>query len=70
MERWEGVIIFIIIMLVAWWAMWRNAMTYKPDFEIHHAEGEGHLSPHNTVDEAAVLAATSVTAETPATPDD
>ena len=33
------VLIVVIVILILWLALWRNAIVYKPDFEMHgHAE--------------------------------
>ena len=47
-----ALLIFAIVVLIAWFALWRNSRTYKPDFEMHgHAdeqpthEVETHLAP-------------------------
>ena len=41
MSTWSALIIFIIVVLIVWWALTRNAKTYKPDFEVHPHE-ESH----------------------------
>jgi predicted flap endonuclease-1-like 5' DNA nuclease len=39
MSTWSVLTIFIVVVLIVWWALTRNAKTYKPDFEVHpHAE--------------------------------
>jgi len=39
MYPWLILLIIVIIVFIVWWALWRNAKTYKPDFEVHgHAE--------------------------------
>ena len=47
MSPWLVLIIFIIVVLIVWWALTRNAKKYKPDFEVHpheeaHAVEEEH----------------------------
>lgn len=41
MSAWLALIIFIIVVLIVWWALIRNAKAYRPDFEVHSHE-EGH----------------------------
>jgi predicted flap endonuclease-1-like 5' DNA nuclease len=41
MSAWLALIVFIVVVLIVWWALIRNAKTYQPDFEIHPHE-EGH----------------------------
>jgi predicted flap endonuclease-1-like 5' DNA nuclease len=41
MSPWLALIIFIIVVLIVWWALTRNAKKYKPDFEVHPHEA-GH----------------------------
>jgi hypothetical protein len=42
MNPWLTVFTIVIVILIIWLALLRNAMNYKPDFELHgHAE-EGH----------------------------
>jgi predicted flap endonuclease-1-like 5' DNA nuclease len=50
MSTWSVLIIFIVVVLIVWWALSRNAKKYKPDFEVHPHE-EGHA-----VEEESVLA--------------
>lgn len=42
MSAWLALIIFIIVVLIVWWALIRNAKAYRPDFEVHPHEEEGH----------------------------
>ena len=43
MSPWLALIIFIIVVLVVWWALTRTAKTHKPDFEVHpHEEEHAH----------------------------
>ena len=41
MSPWLALIIFIIVVLIVWWALTHTAKTHKPDFEVHPHE-EGH----------------------------
>ena len=41
MSPWLALIIFIIVVLIVWWALTRTAKTHKPDFEVHPHE-ESH----------------------------
>ncbi len=38
MSPWFALILFIVVVLIVWWALTRNAKMYKPDFEIHPHE--------------------------------
>ena len=58
MSTWAVLIIFIVVVLIVWWALIRNAKTYKPDFEIHPHE-EQH-APAEAEPEALVLPAKMV----------
>lgn len=40
MSPWLILLIIVIIIFIVWWAMLRNAKTYKPDFEVHGHEEE------------------------------
>jgi predicted flap endonuclease-1-like 5' DNA nuclease len=47
-----ALIIFIIVVLIVWWALTRNAKKYKPDFELHPHE-EAHPAAEVPVEEVA-----------------
>ena len=38
MSPWLALIIFIIVVLIVWWALTRTAKTHKPDLEVHKHE--------------------------------
>lgn len=42
MTSWIVLLIIVIVIFVVWWALLRNAKTYKPDFELHAHEEEQH----------------------------
>jgi predicted flap endonuclease-1-like 5' DNA nuclease len=52
MSPWLALIIFIIVVLIVWWALTRTAKTHKPDFDVHHHE-EAHV-PDVVVHDAAI----------------
>lgn len=44
-------VIFILVVLILWWALLRSAKKYKPDFAIHeHEEAEAHADDHHPSD--------------------
>ena len=48
MSTWSVLIIFIVVVLIVWWALIRNVKTYKPDFEVHpHKEGHPIEEEHD-----------------------
>lgn len=51
-------IIFILVVLILWWALLRSAKKYKPDFAIHeHEEAEAHADEHGvSVEETGEIA--------------
>lgn len=40
MDPWLILLIIVIVIFIVWWALLRNAKTYKPDFELHGHEEE------------------------------
>jgi predicted flap endonuclease-1-like 5' DNA nuclease len=59
MSPWLALIIFIIVVLIVWWALTRTAKTHKPDFDVHPHEEihavEKAPAPAVPVVEAVVL---------------
>ena len=76
MSPWLALLIFIIVVLIIWWALTRNAKKYKPDFEVHpheetHAVEEEHIPAVVEMQEAAMPTRQAETAPTePILPDD
>lgn len=70
MSPWLALIIFIIVVLIVWWALTRTAKTHKPDFDVPHHE-EAH-APDVAEPEAVIAPAKLMeTAPTePLKPDD
>ena len=70
-----ALIIFIIVVLIVWWALTRNAKKYKPDFEVHPheeahpvAEEQIEAIASQLMEEPAVRAAVLEEVETPVPP--
>ncbi len=65
MSPWLVLIIFIIVVLIVWWALTRTAKTHKPDLEVHKHE-EVHAEQVHAKEEAPAPAV--VEAEAPVLP--
>ena len=50
MSPWLILLIIVIIVFIIWWALLRNAKTYKPDFEVHGHEEEQHAHEATTME--------------------
>ena len=46
MNPWLILLIIVIVIFIVWWALLRNAKTYKPDFEMHGHEHEDAQHAH------------------------
>jgi large subunit ribosomal protein L21 len=55
-----ALIIFIVVVLIVWWALTRNARKYKPDFEVH-----AHEESHTVEEEHAPAVAEMQAVEPP-----
>jgi large subunit ribosomal protein L17 len=65
MYPWLILLIIVLVVFIVWWALWRNAKTYKPDFEVHgHAEEQ--LDHNEEVAHEAPIEETQTTHESPA----
>jgi predicted flap endonuclease-1-like 5' DNA nuclease len=66
MSTWSVLIIFIVVVLIVWWALIRNARTYKPDFEVHpHEDNQPVEAEHAAaVAETQTIAAPTKLVET------
>lgn len=54
MTPWLILIIIVIVIFIVWWALLRNAKTYKPDFEMHAHEEELHAHKAASVETPVV----------------
>ena len=70
MSPWLALIIFIIIVLIVWWALTRTAKTHKPDFEVHPHKEEGAPAVVEMEEPALPTRLTQAAQTAPLHPDD
>jgi len=71
MSTWIALIVFIIIVLVVWWALLRNAATYRPDFEVHPHDESHPVQEQPVVEtEIAPVRLAEIAPTEPLKPDD